>query len=143
MCYCVFYRPLDQRGGANVLILSPTRELAQQIQSEVIKYNYKGIKRYNRYLSFVMYVHNQFGEILQDGCYHTNITAARCTMNDMLFQNPVGFSFFDQLNVQIYHYISYNIISYYHASGHKSLYTLCYKNHYLPYINIFSDTRYI
>ena len=63
MCYCVFYRPLDQRGGANVLILSPTRELAQQIQSEVIKYNYKGIKRYNRYLSSAD--HNRFGETLR------------------------------------------------------------------------------
>ena len=61
-CYCVFHRPLDQRGGANVLILSPTRELAQQIHSEVIKYNYKGIKRYDRYFSSAD--HNQFVESL-------------------------------------------------------------------------------
>ena len=74
MCYCVFYSPLDQRGGANVLILSPTRELAQQIHSEVIKYNYKGIKRYDRYLSSAD--HNQYDETLRDSCYHTNITAA-------------------------------------------------------------------
>eukprot|EP00057_Strongylocentrotus_purpuratus_P033947 XP_793382.2 PREDICTED: ATP-dependent RNA helicase DBP2 [Strongylocentrotus purpuratus] len=32
------------RGGPNVLVLSPTRELALQIESEVNKYSYKGIK---------------------------------------------------------------------------------------------------
>ncbi|XP_041483992.1 probable ATP-dependent RNA helicase DDX43 [Lytechinus variegatus] len=36
--------PRKARGGPNVLILSPTRELALQIESEVNKYSYKGIK---------------------------------------------------------------------------------------------------
>ena len=36
--------PRSERGGPNVLVLSPTRELALQIQSEVNKYNYKGIR---------------------------------------------------------------------------------------------------
>jgi ATP-dependent RNA helicase DDX43 len=36
--------PRSQRGGPNVLVLAPTRELAQQISMEVKKYEYKGIK---------------------------------------------------------------------------------------------------
>ena len=36
--------PRGQRGGPNVLVLSPTRELALQIAEEVKKYEYKGIK---------------------------------------------------------------------------------------------------
>ncbi|XP_062506674.1 probable ATP-dependent RNA helicase DDX43 [Corticium candelabrum] len=36
--------PREKRHGPTVLILSPTRELALQIQSEVEKYQYKGIK---------------------------------------------------------------------------------------------------
>ncbi|XP_066995104.1 probable ATP-dependent RNA helicase DDX43 isoform X2 [Anabrus simplex] len=36
--------PRSQRGGPNVLILAPTRELALQIEKEVQKYHYKGIK---------------------------------------------------------------------------------------------------
>lgn len=36
--------PLEQRAGPNVLILAPTRELALQIEKEVAKYSYKGIK---------------------------------------------------------------------------------------------------
>ena len=36
--------PRGQRGGPNVLVLSPTRELAIQIESEVRKYEYRGIK---------------------------------------------------------------------------------------------------
>jgi len=38
-------QPRGQRGGPNVLILSPTRELALQIADEVKKYEYHGIKR--------------------------------------------------------------------------------------------------
>ena len=34
----------DKRGGPNVLVLAPTRELAQQISMEVAKYEYRGIK---------------------------------------------------------------------------------------------------
>ena len=33
-----------KRGGPNVLVMAPTRELAQQISMEVAKYEYKGIK---------------------------------------------------------------------------------------------------
>lgn len=40
----LFCRPRAQRRGPNVLVLSPTRELALQIESEVRKYSYKGIK---------------------------------------------------------------------------------------------------
>ena len=36
--------PRGKRGGPNVLVLAPTRELAQQISMEVDKYEYKGIK---------------------------------------------------------------------------------------------------
>ena len=36
--------PRGKRGGPNVLVLSPTRELALQIAEEVKKYEYKGIK---------------------------------------------------------------------------------------------------
>lgn len=33
-----------QRGGPNVLVLAPTRELAQQIEKEVSKYQFRGMK---------------------------------------------------------------------------------------------------
>uniref|UniRef100_A0A1B6DU35 RNA helicase n=1 Tax=Clastoptera arizonana TaxID=38151 RepID=A0A1B6DU35_9HEMI len=36
--------PRSERGGPNVLILAPTRELAQQIEKEANKYQYKGIR---------------------------------------------------------------------------------------------------
>ncbi|XP_064624758.1 probable ATP-dependent RNA helicase DDX43 [Lineus longissimus] len=36
--------PREERGGANVLVLAPTRELALQIEREVKKYHYKGIR---------------------------------------------------------------------------------------------------
>ncbi|CAO1432263.1 unnamed protein product [Diamesa hyperborea] len=36
--------PRGQRGGPNVLVLAPTRELAIQIEMEVAKYQYRGIK---------------------------------------------------------------------------------------------------
>ena len=39
-------RPRPQRKGPTALILSPTRELAFEIESKVKKYEYKGIKWY-------------------------------------------------------------------------------------------------
>lgn len=36
--------PRKQRVGPTCLVLAPTRELAQQIEKEVSKYNYDGIK---------------------------------------------------------------------------------------------------
>ena len=39
--------PREQRDGPTVLIMAPTRELAQQIEREVAKFPYKGIKWYN------------------------------------------------------------------------------------------------
>lgn len=36
--------PRSERGGPNVIVLAPTRELALQIESEVKKYTYKNIK---------------------------------------------------------------------------------------------------
>ena len=40
----VFFSPRNERNGPNVLILSPTRELALQIEEESKKYSYKNIK---------------------------------------------------------------------------------------------------
>ena len=37
-------RPREKRIGPTVLVLSPTRELALQIEAEVGKYKYRGIK---------------------------------------------------------------------------------------------------
>lgn len=36
--------PRSQRGGPNILILAPTRELALQIEKEVEKYQFRGMK---------------------------------------------------------------------------------------------------
>lgn len=36
--------PRDERPGPNVLVMAPTRELALQIEKEVGKYSYHGIK---------------------------------------------------------------------------------------------------
>lgn len=37
-------RGVEARGGPNVLVLAPTRELAIQIEMEVAKYQFRGIK---------------------------------------------------------------------------------------------------
>lgn len=37
-------KPLSERGGPNVIVLAPTRELVQQIEKEAKKYHYKNIK---------------------------------------------------------------------------------------------------
>ena len=39
------FSPRPDRFGPTVLVLSPTRELALQIEKEVQKFSYKGIKR--------------------------------------------------------------------------------------------------
>lgn len=44
MLFINICRPLAERLGPTALILAPTRELAQQIEKEVSKYSYKGIK---------------------------------------------------------------------------------------------------
>lgn len=36
--------PRSERGGPNVLVLAPTRELALQIEKEVGKYSFRGMK---------------------------------------------------------------------------------------------------
>lgn len=36
--------PREERPGPNVLVMAPTRELALQIEKEVGKYSYRGIK---------------------------------------------------------------------------------------------------
>ncbi|KAL8172669.1 UNVERIFIED_CONTAM: putative ATP-dependent RNA helicase ddx43 [Gekko kuhli] len=37
--------PREKRGGPGMLVLTPTRELALQVEAECSKYSYKGIKR--------------------------------------------------------------------------------------------------
>ena len=53
--------PRSQRDGPSVLIMAPTRELAQQIEREVAKFPYKGIKWYclNRFLVIKIIKNNQ------------------------------------------------------------------------------------
>lgn len=36
--------PRGERGGPNVLVMAPTRELALQIEKEVAKYQFRGMK---------------------------------------------------------------------------------------------------
>lgn len=48
-------RPRKDRVGPSALILSPTRELAQQIETEINKINYKGIRRYWLFLTEVLF----------------------------------------------------------------------------------------
>ena len=40
----LLHRPWDARGGPTALVLSPTRELALQIEAESKKYSYRGIR---------------------------------------------------------------------------------------------------
>ena len=44
LCPVVNFSPREQRIGPTVLVLSPTRELALQIEVEVGKYKYRDIK---------------------------------------------------------------------------------------------------
>ncbi len=46
----MYYRPREEREGPTVLVLSPTRELALQIEAEVKKYTYRNIKWYVLFL---------------------------------------------------------------------------------------------
>lgn len=65
LCINYTYRPRDQRTGPSALVLSPTRELAQQIEKEVNKINYKGIRRYSHgfsQLPFQIFLDCQFKE---------------------------------------------------------------------------------
>lgn len=45
----LIFSPRSERPGPSVLVLSPTRELALQIEKEVQKFSYKGIKRLDLY----------------------------------------------------------------------------------------------
>ncbi|KAI3387415.1 hypothetical protein SNEBB_000947, partial [Seison nebaliae] len=41
---CAQTQPIAERLGPNILVLSPTRELAQQIEREIAKYSFQGIR---------------------------------------------------------------------------------------------------
>ena len=75
--------PRKKRGGPNVLVLSPTRELALQIDSEVKKYEYKGIKSVCLYgggnrreqkkivtagVQVIIATPGRLNDLIQDGC---------------------------------------------------------------------------
>jgi superfamily II DNA/RNA helicase len=40
-----FQRAREKRNGPGMLVLTPTRELALQVEAECSKYSYKGLKR--------------------------------------------------------------------------------------------------
>lgn len=48
------FRPRDKGSGPGMLVLTPTRELALQVEAECNKYSYKGFKRYTKMLFLVI-----------------------------------------------------------------------------------------
>ena len=56
VCTSILCSPCSERGGPTVLVLSPTRELALQIEAESNKYSYKGIKWLIAYINILMAV---------------------------------------------------------------------------------------
>jgi ATP-dependent RNA helicase DDX43 len=77
-------RGIAARGGPNVLVLAPTRELAVQIEKEVAKYQYRGIR------AVCLYGGNDRKkqiEIVEAGCEIIIATPGR--LNDLVAGNHV------------------------------------------------------
>ncbi|TMW50093.1 hypothetical protein DOY81_004838 [Sarcophaga bullata] len=79
--------PRSQRGGPNILILAPTRELALQIEKEVKKYKFRGMK--------AVCVYGGGNRKEQIGCVERGVEIIICTpgrLNDLILAKVINLS---------------------------------------------------